>query len=104
MKRAIKTLNRGSVLNVLKLEADIRSRNTLPQPANNQLGHLLRRSYRDHIISTSATITLGNHRLRAFDIIRAEDVFNRMTIFHLSGSELVLPGRLLWFLLQRLSG
>jgi len=24
MKRAIKTLNRGSVLNVLKLEADIR--------------------------------------------------------------------------------
>ena len=27
-----------------------------------------------------------------------------MTIFHLSGSELVLPGRLLWFLLQRLSG
>jgi hypothetical protein len=49
-------------------------------------------------------ITLGNHRLSAFDIIRAEDVFNRMTIFHLSGSELVLPGRLLWFLLQRLSG
>ncbi|WP_289170834.1 hypothetical protein, partial [uncultured Parasutterella sp.] len=49
-------------------------------------------------------LTLGNHRLSTFDIIRAEDVFNRMTIFHLSGSELVLPGRLLWFLLHRLSG